>query len=928
MFIQESKHPSDITINHTKRLTTFLNNHIADDKIDLTHTKIGDRDANIFGGRFCIPQEDLEQFYELYNNHFDKKGKIHYLTEKQNNNVVAIDLDFKYGTNITERQHTNFMIMEFVELVANAIKDVCDIPPNTNIPYYITQREKCVVLKDKTKDGLHIVFGAKIDASAQQYIRDYCLAKDRMNKIFAELPLTNTYEKVFDEGVFKKTNNWLLYGSTKPGYKPYKLTDSGNVIYTSNTTDDMNISIKKNDKTMNSLDLIKKMSVQSNDGKVVLSVKPNILKKIENEKSKKQKKPKTIIDNGDYEYIYDINNKDDLEEAYNDEYEKLEPTLQKLATITLNLPPKYSDEYYYWIRVGWALFNTAKRLFLTWIKFSSEWNEFNYNDIDGYYEMWEKFENEEGLTQGTIRYWSKKETPEFYIETYKNDEEIMDITILQSLKSNMNEDELVEELKNMDDLHKIAKDKFRDDNSNWKICKIKEELKKMDAKHKTKKQDLKKKIHDFKLLKFKDTLNKKAKYFEKYHFKIMNPVCFGRIAYNHTHILKSKELTEIYENVKIQKPGAFALTPVKFTDEWRVMEKIKFYENVDFLPYPCECPSYTYNTFNGLVASKLKNNDENEDISIFLNHMRILTGKEEKSYEYLLNYLAHMVQKPGELVGTSLVFRSEQGVGKNVFFENFGKYILGSDNVLQTPEVDKVIGRFSMSNRKILIIMDEANGKDNFSSNDKLKNFITAETNLWERKGVDGITLKNFARLILFSNNNTPIKIEMSDRRFVVYECSNDYRNNIEYFKSLIKAFKNEKKIKALYDYLMNRPITEWDRVNDRPITKAYKDIQSVNIPIVARFLEYYICEYGTIEGDDEVVFTKENCKGRDLYALFNMWKQENGYIHNYNNTQFGRELKKYDGITKNKSNCIKYVFDMEKLKLFMIKHKYMEDEE
>ena len=419
MFIQESKNPSDIT------LTQFLRSRNQPEKKDITHTKIGDGNANIFPGKFCIPQEDLEKFYELYFNNFDKKGKILTFTEKQNNNVVAIDLDFRYKTEITKRQHTDVMIMDFVKLVANAINDICDIPQGTEIPYYITQREKCVILDDKTKDGLHIVFGAKIDASAQQYIRDYCLKEGRMMNIFEDLPLTNDAENIFDEGVFKKTSNWLLYGSTKPGYEPYKLTDSGNVVYTPDTTyDDMNISIKENDTTMNSLDLIKKMSVQSNNGKVDLPVKSYILAQIENEKSKKQKKPKTIIDNGEYEYGIFIESETQLDEEIEKIGKEFDTGLQNLATITLNLPPKYSDDYYYWIRVGWALFNTDKRLFLTWIKFSSKWDKFNIYDIDVYYELWENFENEEGLTQGTIRMWSRQETPEFYYETYKNGEDI------------------------------------------------------------------------------------------------------------------------------------------------------------------------------------------------------------------------------------------------------------------------------------------------------------------------------------------------------------------------------------------------------------------------------------------------------------------------------------------------------------------------
>ena len=46
-----------------------------------------------------------------------------------------------------------------------------------------------------------------------------------------------------------------------------------------------------------------------------------------------------------------------------------------------------------------------------------------------------------------------------------------------------------------------------------------------------------------------------------------------------------------------------------------------------------------------------------------------------------------------------------------------------------------------------------------------------------------------------------------------------------------------------------------------------------------------------------------------------------------YNITKFGREIAKYDGISKKrKKDGVYYVIDYETLKSFMIKKKYMEE--
>ena len=78
-----------------------------------------------------------------------------------------------------------------------------------------------------------------------------------------------------------------------------------------------------------------------------------------------------------------------------------------------------------------------------------------------------------------------------------------------------------------------------------------------------------------------------------------------------------------------------------------------------------------------------------------------------------------------------------------------------------------------MINNKLLVILDEATGKDTFLNNEKIKKFITTNKIAWERKGVDGFTINNFARMLLFSNGKTPVLIPLGDRQ----------ANNRKYFK-------------------------------------------------------------------------------------------------------------------------------------------------
>jgi len=52
-----------------------------------------------------------------------------------------------------------------------------------------------------------------------------------------------------------------------------------------------------------------------------------------------------------------------------------------------------------------------------------------------------------------------------------------------------------------------------------------------------------------------------------------------------------------------------------------------------------------------------------------------LCGDDEKHYEYFLNYIAHMIQKPNEKISIAFIFKGKQGTGKNTLLDTIGNLI-------------------------------------------------------------------------------------------------------------------------------------------------------------------------------------------------------------------------------------------------------------
>ena len=424
-----------------------------------------------------------------------------------------------------------------------------------------------------------------------------------------------------------------------------------------------------------------------------------------------------------------------------------------------------------------------------------------------------------------------------------------------------------------------------------------------------------------------DELRLKKPYFEKYHAKLLCPASFIRMSNREINLLNPKDFTLIYENVQLLKPTSFGPKPVKYTDEWRNESDIPTYNNIEFLPPPLPCPKKTFNLFTGLEVEKCET-DEDIDISLFTYHLNQLCGEDELCTEYCLDWIAHRVQKPGILPLLALVFLSEQGVGKNLFWDNVGKMLLGNKYYLASQSFEVLLGKFNVNVNKLLVVFDEVKGKNGFEFSEEIKERITSPTIDWQQKFMAIIKVYNCAGYVFLNNPSaslTPLKIPTDDRRFQVHQCSSKHKGDTNYFNNLYSFLTNKAIMWKVYQMLMNRDISNFDPARDRIKTKIYKDLQSVNIPPMARFLEEMVnnFEYSkTIEGD--TILNKILAK--ELFQTYKQWLQQNGYNMDYNISKFGRELSSYNGIDKKKSSVITYIIDYDQLKMYLISKGYFEE--
>lgn len=195
-----------------------------DDKSPSTHTRIPDKDLNIYGGKWNITPETENNFYGSLYEHTIINGKKEYLTEKQlENGTFVVDLDFRYSPDVSTRQHTNQHINEFVELFIQQISEysVIDNP----FKCYVMEKPNVNRLADGslTKDGIHLLFTLGMSKDHKLLIRDSVIKESVDVFPTDELPLINDWNSVYDKGVMEGSVNWNIYGCSKPANETYQV---------------------------------------------------------------------------------------------------------------------------------------------------------------------------------------------------------------------------------------------------------------------------------------------------------------------------------------------------------------------------------------------------------------------------------------------------------------------------------------------------------------------------------------------------------------------------------------------------------------------------------------------------------------------------------------------------------------------------------
>lgn len=327
------------------------------------------------------------------------------------------------------------------------------------------------------------------------------------------------------------------------------------------------------------------------------------------------------------------------------------------------------------------------------------------------------------------------------------------------------------------------------------------------------------------------------------------------------------------------KSGNGKIFKKSYSEYWLEHSRRRTYNGgIGFYPNVNKCPSDVLNTWCGFTVSHTPIPEESSCDLIKSHILKVLCSSIPEQYQYFMNWLAHIVQKPGEKTRVAIGLKSEATqVGKGItgqyllaMFHPYGTKI--NDHKRLTTQFNQIISEnVFMFGDEIQLIAD--------SIQSPLKSIITDDEMVVESKYVNQYLSRNSLNIMVASNKAWFIKADLDEKRWFI-PTINEERHDKSYFDA-IQVEMHKGGPAALYHELLQREISKVDitaapKTSGLQVQQTYsdKDVRMLNKWWRAVLERGYV--YQPKYGADILEWeSQENYTYMFLYKSFMDWFRE-----------------------------------------------------
>ncbi len=222
------------------------------------------------------------------------------------------------------------------------------------------------------------------------------------------------------------------------------------------------------------------------------------------------------------------------------------------------------------------------------------------------------------------------------------------------------------------------------------------------------------------------------------------------------------------------------------------------------------------------------------DASPMIDHAIMLCSGDVALVDYLLNYLALCVQRPGSRPEVAMVLKGGRGTGKGTLFRVM--LMIFGRHGLHLTQPKHLVGNFNSHLRTgLFVFADECHWPGDKASEGVLKGLITEPTLAIEMKGRDVFTAPNRIKLVMASNNDWVVPAGADERRYCVIDVSSGRAQDHAYFATL-NAWIDSGGAEIFLDHLLARDLSGFN-VRAVPKTAALDRQKIEGMPALDRWI-------------------------------------------------------------------------------------------
>lgn len=208
-----------------------------------------------------------------------------------------------------------------------------------------------------------------------------------------------------------------------------------------------------------------------------------------------------------------------------------------------------------------------------------------------------------------------------------------------------------------------------------------------------------------------------------------------------------------------------------------------------------------------------------QDVAPWLDLVYKVFDNDQMAISHVLNWMAYMVQHPGERINHAIVVQGAQGIGKDSIFMALGA-VLGMHNYTSVTldDVESDFNDWAQGNQLIIFQEMLAPGRRNIYN--KLKTIITDSVTRVNMKFMPPQKFWNRTNYVFLTNYKHALSIDPDDRRMFVW-YSDMLPQPKEYYEKFYQWLADKRSASALYHYLVAHDTSGFNPTAAPPITKG-----------------------------------------------------------------------------------------------------------